>query len=85
MLDACQNLSKGSCPVKRGDELTYRFVETIVGVPITSTVQIEFALRDDIGKNIACARFDAKVYSKPRVQPFVILNTLKKAVSEAKL
>lgn len=65
-MDACKDLSKGGCPVKRGDELTYAFEEVVVGIPITTTVIIEFALKDDTGKNFVCARFDGKVHSKPR-------------------
>lgn len=68
-LDACKDLQKGSCPVKRGDELVYGFEEVVEGIPITTTVVIEFALRDDAGRNFICARFDGKVYRGPRGSP----------------
>lgn len=53
----------------QGDKLIYGFKEEIVGIPLTATVVIEFALRDDTGLNFVCARFNGKVHSKPRVEP----------------
>lgn len=64
--DACLELLEGDCPVEEGEKLVYGFEVELEGIPLTATVTIEFALMDDTGKNFACARFGAKVYSKPR-------------------
>lgn len=65
-IQACEDLEKGNCPVELGEELVYGFAVELEGIPLTASVTIEFALMADHGKNFACARFAAKVYSKPR-------------------
>lgn len=67
-MKACDFIDGASCPLKGGEEITYKFEVEVEGIPSDNVkVQIEFALLDDTGKNMNCVRFDAIVHNPKRI------------------
>lgn len=59
--DACKSLSKGKCPLKKGDQLTYK-----LNMPISSgypsvKMNIQFSLMDENNVSHVCFTMDCKV------------------------
>lgn len=63
---ACDWIEGGRCPLKGGEEIVYTLSAQADGIPKEAhgmLVQIEFSLRNDLGKNMACIRFPAYGYN----------------------
>lgn len=56
----------GKCPLQGGEDIVYTLDAQVDGIPKEANgmlVQIEFSLRDDTNKNMACIRFAAYGYN----------------------
>lgn len=66
--DACKQITPALCPLSGGEEVEYKFNDTIKGVILSQTVWLEHAAVDDSGLNYVCVRFQAKTSTRPRPQ-----------------
>lgn len=61
-IDACQHITPRLCPnIQRGDKTTYKFDYALFDFLASGSVDIEFAVRGEDGRNYICARFAAIV------------------------
>lgn len=63
--NTCKHINH-ACPIKGGEDITLVFKEVIEGILASAKVDLELSVKDDKGKNLFCARFDAKVFTSRR-------------------
>lgn len=59
--DACKSLTKGECPLEKGDEATYSLDMPIPDNIPSVRVNIEFALLDELKNIHVCFKLDARI------------------------
>lgn len=63
MENACNYLTTGKCPIKKGDEITWKISQSAVDIPFTVNSQIKATLLDEHGKNFVCTQIKGIIHA----------------------